>query len=407
MGITRRSLLTGAGLWATAGLLAGCRSEAANTLQMRVLKGSIPAQMVKRFHDRLRKTAGDSPATSLKITPASNLADLFTLLQTLKQPGDSQPANALPLLPRSVPSPVLNLVTLGDYWLATAIAQGLIQPLDSTSWQQWSTLPERWQNLVIRDNNGKPDVAGKVWAAPYSWGTTMIIYRADRFAAEGWQPPTNWADLWRSDLKGWISLPDNAREVIGLTLKHLGHSYNTPDLRALPELESQLIALNQQAKLYSSNNYLQPLILGDTAVAVGWSTDILPLIRSDRAAYAPGKRQYAAVVPTSGTALWANLWVQPAGSTPNSILQTQLNQWIDFCWQSDVAPQLSLLSGATSPIVLTMDPTTLPANLNEEPLLLPSTLILDNSDFLLPLEPETIEQYHQLWQKMRRSNITG
>ncbi len=403
MGMTRRSLLMGAGLLATADLMAGCAQKSADTLAIRVLKGTIPPQMEGRFR-QLQRKAGTAAKLPLSIKPEPKLEGLFKLLQTIKQQdGNQSTQRGLPFFPQGSSQSWIDLLTLGDYWLATAITQGLLQPFDVAGWERWTALPQRWQALVTRDEQGNPTSSGKVWAAPYSWGTTLIVYRADRFAAEGWQPPTDWADLWRSDLHGWVSLPENPREVIGLTLKHLKQSYNVPDLTAVKGLEPQLVALNQQAKLYSSDSYLQPLILGDTAVAVGWSTDILPLLRSDRAANSPDKRKFAAVVPLSGTALWANLWVRPAFSSLSPNTQTLLNQWIDFCWQTDVAIQLSLLSGATSPIVPTLDPTRLPANLLAEPLLLPSSQIFDRSEFLLPLAPETINQYRQLWRTIRRT----
>ncbi|MCS6813764.1 MAG: extracellular solute-binding protein [Cyanobacteria bacterium] len=402
MGITRRSLVMGAGMLATSSLLAGCATDPGSTVHVRILKGSIPVQMVKRFRDRYSMTSQGSSSV-LVVKPESTLSDLFALLQALKsQKMQPSQGRRLPFLPQQQPSPLVDLVTMGDYWLATAIRQGLIQPLQPSAWSQWEKLPNRWRELVTRDNQGKPSSDGQVWAAPYGWGTTVIAYRADRFGQEGWLPPQDWADLWRPELQGWISLPDNAREVIGLALKRLGQSYNTADLTAVNDLEAQLVALNRQAKLYSSSNYLEPLILGDTAVAVGWSTDILPLLRTDRAAHGPDKRLYGAVIPASGTALWANLWVRPADSQLNSITQDILNQWIDFCWESGVAPQLSLLSGTTSPIIPELDITSLPTSLTTEPLLSPAAEILDHSEPLLPLTDVTIEQYRQLWRRIRQ-----
>ena len=99
-----------------------------------------------------------------------------------------------------------------------------------------------------------------------------------------------------------ISLPDSAREVIGLTLKKLGKSYNTQQLDRVPNLKKELASLHQQVKLYSSDAYLQPLILGDTWLAVGSSGDLLPLLQT--------QKDIALVVPVSGTALWTDLWVE-------------------------------------------------------------------------------------------------
>ena len=40
----------------------------------------------------------------------------------------------------------------------------------------------------------------------------------------------DWADLWRPDLAGKISMVDSPREVVGAVLKYMGASYNTNDI---------------------------------------------------------------------------------------------------------------------------------------------------------------------------------
>jgi len=42
----------------------------------------------------------------------------------------------------------------------------------------------------------------------------------------------DWADLWRPDLAGRISMVDSPREVVGAVLKYMGTSYNTIDINA-------------------------------------------------------------------------------------------------------------------------------------------------------------------------------
>lgn len=127
-------------------------------------------------------------------------------------------------------------MTLGDYWIRVAIKNKLIQPLDVSKLKQWSSLPQRWQELAKRNDQGQIDPQGKVWAVPYRWGNTVIVYRRDKFLQEfGWTP-SDWSDLWRSELRSRISLLDQPREVIGLVLKKLGQSYNTKNLD-IPNLE--------------------------------------------------------------------------------------------------------------------------------------------------------------------------
>jgi len=366
--VKRRSLLLGAATLALSQLAAGCDSKP--ILKIRSLKNGIPAQLVSKFSREVQ------PSPLLQVTQEGQLKEVFALLQEWKQdPKSKNPAN---------------LVMLGDYWLTLAIRQKLIQPIEPAKFANWPQLPERWQKLVRRNDDGQLDPKGKIWGAPYRWGSTVIAYRTDKFKALEWTP-TDWKDLWRAELRDRISLPDSAREVIGLTLKKLGKSYNTQQLAQVPNLKKELASLHPQVKLYSSDSYLQPLILGDTWLAVGSSGDLLPLLQN--------QKDIALVVPVSGTALWTDLWVEPASSgNPVSLVE----KWIDFCLQPRVAPQLSLLAKASSPIIVGMKPEDLPFAIRTNPVLLPDAKILAASDFLLPLPDAGIAEYRSLWQEIRQ-----
>ncbi|HEY9846590.1 MAG TPA: extracellular solute-binding protein, partial [Candidatus Caenarcaniphilales bacterium] len=226
------------------------------------------------------------------------------------------------------------------------------------------------------------------WGAPYRWGTTMIAYRKDKFKRLGWTP-TDWQDLWRPELQRRISLLDQPREVIGLTLKKLGYSYNSDNLLAIANLKPELQALHQQVKLYSSNAYLQPLLLGDTWLAVGWSTDILPTLRQNNL--------IGAVIPQSGTALWADVWVQPA-TVAKAPSPAFLNQWIDLWWQPSFTSQLLRLNKGGFPILPEAE-----LSKASRTLLFPDKGSLSHSEFLKPLAASTIDQYRTLWLEIRRA----
>jgi putative spermidine/putrescine transport system substrate-binding protein len=380
----RRSFLVSAGGLALSQLTAGCSRGSSADLKVRLLKDSIPAQLTGEFRRELQQPS------RLSFDPEEQLKELFNRLQAWKK----QATNIDPPSPfsfaRRQPPAVANLVTIGDFWLAQAIQQELIQPLDIAELSGWQQLPNRWKLLVERNSQGEVDKSGAVWGAPYRWGSTVIAYRRDKFQELGWTP-TDWSDLWRPELKDRISLLSSPRETIGLTLKKLGHSYNTLDLAQVNNLEKELLALHQQARLYSSDKYLQPLMLGDTWLAVGWSTDLLSLRSHDR--------QIEVVVPRSGTALWADLWVQPkSNANPNSAL---VKKWINFCWQPKPAIEITLFSEGTSPIINGMKPANLPQDIQSNPLLLPDEEILDRSEFLLPLPKEVQEEYLSLWREVR------
>lgn len=380
----RTFLLTS--LAAIASSLSGC-SNSQNLLEVILLQGSIPPQLIGDFHKAIARTE------QIKLNPEINLQKILELLIAWQQPERSSSViDSIPLVGKNVTDRA-NLVTLGDYWLHKAIADNLIQPLDTTQLEGWDSLPTIWQKLVKRDREGNLNPQGEVYGAPYRFGNTLIAYRKDKIAGT----PTDWSDLWREELQDRISLVDNYREVIGLTLKKLGYSYNTSDLSQVPNLESELLQLQQQVKLYSSDDYLQPLVLGDTWLAVGWSTDILELTKR--------YSDIGVVVPASGTSLWADVWVQPSQqneTSTNETISSLLTTWINFCWSTKAAKQIVLFTNGLSPILTGQNKLNI-AQLEKNPVLQSTLAAFDKSEFVYPLSPETEKEYLNLWKQIRQS----
>lgn len=374
--MNRRTLLLASGTLALNYLLAGCsRQEAA--LRVRLLANSIPPQILQEFQHRLQ---------AVRFLNSSQLAELFKLLTVWQSPAPKGFRFRLPIVAK--PAVVDDLVTLGDFWLAAAVQQKLIQPLPLETISGWQQLPPKWQRLVRRDSQGQPSDTGQLWAAPYRWGSLVIAYNVEQFKHLGWTP-SSWNDLWRPELRGNLSLLDSARTTIGLTLKKLGQSVNAADLEAVPNLLAELRALHQQVKFYSSDAYLQPLLLGDSWIGVGWSTEVLPVVERDR--------RIAAVIPETGTILTADLWVRPAKPANAT---APIKEWLEFCWQPKIAEQISLLSLAASPILVTKNRAQLPIAIQQKPLLLPPSEVIERSEFLLPVANSG--QYRRLWETVRQ-----
>ncbi|NJK33590.1 MAG: extracellular solute-binding protein [Oscillatoriales cyanobacterium SM2_2_1] len=347
MTITRRTLL-----WGSAIALTGCRAFAPE-IDFRIagLSGALPNQVIDRFRNEFHRP------TELK--PANTPVELWRWLQ-------------------SPPVPAADVVSLGDGWLASARTQGQIQPLPDR-WQelipQFAELPIFWQNQGL----------GGGWGIPYRWGSTAIAYRTNLISP----PIRRWEDLWRPELKHRLSLPDDPREVIGLVLKTLGQSYNHPDPEQVPGLMSRLKSLHQQVLLYSSDAYAAPFLSENTWVAVGWTTDLLPLVER--------YPNVAVTIPEEGTALWYDLWVLPR-------IQRQLElacRWMNFCLTPAIAGQISTYTAATSPLsrdrLGLAEPT-----LREQEKFFPDA-IFENSETLSPLSDRQTLKYEKLWQSMRLS----
>jgi putative spermidine/putrescine transport system substrate-binding protein len=376
--VNRRSFLWGISSLTIASLLSACEEN--YDLKIALLQGSIPIQLLVALQKESRKLG------TIKFQPQSTLEDIYNLLLTWQGKAPvPEKNNSTFSLPQFFPDRSLStpddLVTLGAYWLNLAIAEKLIEPLELNKLKNWQNLPPRFQNLAIRDNESKLADNGRVWGAPYRWGCAMIAYRNDKFAELGWQPQ-DWSDLWRKDITRKFSLLNQPREILGLILKKLGYSYNTKDLNSISELKSQWIALQKQVKFYDNTNYLQPLILGDTWLAVGWSTDILQIVE--------GYSNISAVIPDSGTSLWADIWVRPRQKNNNPQQLEKIYDLIDFCWQEKSAKQINLFTNGVSPIMGS------PLKSNPK---IPqmSSEVLAKSEFIETLPPVSIKQYEDLW----------
>ncbi|KAH9687655.1 spermidine/putrescine-binding periplasmic protein [Citrus sinensis] len=194
--------------------------------------------------------------------------------------------------------------------------------------------------VYLRSNDaGEIDPRGKIWAAPYRWGTMAIGYKKSKFQNHNLAPIEDWKDPWRPELAGRISMVNSPREVIGSVLKYMGASYNSNniDLQVAGgkiAVQQNLALLANQVRLFDSTHYLKAFGIGDVWVAVGWSSDVLPAVKR--------MSNVAVVVPKSGASLWADLWAIPAASR----LETKqiggqvrgpsplIHQWIEFCLQT-------------------------------------------------------------------------
>ncbi|XP_022861205.1 uncharacterized protein LOC111381639 isoform X2 [Olea europaea var. sylvestris] len=192
----------------------------------------------------------------------------------------SNPFNKGKVNPKSAAA--ADAITLGDSWLSLAINKGLIEPIEGAEDQDWfQGLSDKWKVYLRRSCEGKLDSQGRIWAAPYRWGSMVIAYNKKEFRKHNLAPI--------------------------------------------------------EVRLFDSLHYLKAFGVGDVWVAVGWSSDVLPAAKR--------MSNVAVIVPRSGASLWADLWAVPAASrlTTDQIggrvrgPSPPLYQWIEFCLQPERA----------------------------------------------------------------------
>jgi putative spermidine/putrescine transport system substrate-binding protein len=249
-----------------------------------------------------------------------------------------------------------------------------------------------------------------LWAVPYKVQALVIIYRQSLFSENGddQSPFASWRDLLQPQLRQSIALPNHPRLVIGLAQKIQSGSFNavlegsnktsdqTSDKTSDKTLEKTdrqladtLVKLNLQVKTYDSENSLKALVNEDVKAVVAWSGDAVAALKR--------YRDLRMFIPPEGSLLSADMWVRPKGAE----MSTAAQNWIDFCWQSGPATQISVSEKGISPIFLKGDralPETLAGGLF-------STEVLQNSEPLLPIPAVLKTAYLDLWEQTRSAQI--
>ncbi|KAL2547980.1 putrescine-binding periplasmic protein-related [Forsythia ovata] len=366
------------------------------------LQNSLPPLWFKEFLQ--------SQGKRVKLRPQfrRSLHDIFYELSNPFKKGKVNPKSAV----------AADVITLGDSWLSLAIDKGLIEPMEGAEDQDWfQSLSDKWKVYLRRSSDGKLDFQGRIWAAPYRWGSMVIAYNKKEFRKRNLAPIEDWADLWRPELAGKISMVDSPREIVGAVLKYMGASYNTTNIDfqvvgGKHAVLQKLSLLVQQVRLFDSLSYLKAFGVGDVWVAVGWSSDVLPAAKR--------MSNVAVIVPSSGTSLWADLWAVPAASR----LATDriggrvrgpsppLYQWIEFCLQPERAlPFKKEAIVGASPITLeapieelqevTKGRLKLDTNLVAN---VPPAEILARCELLEPLSDDAISEYQWLLGNLQKSN---
>ena len=375
--MNRRSFLAGAGGLTVTALLAGCQRGAAPSLRLAMLANSVPAQLLNAFQQLPQ-------GSNVAVTPEDSLVKLYGLLQQWHRQTESEEA---------VPTTEADWVSLADYWLAPAIRQELVQPLEVSALTHWNDLATVWPELVRRTAAVLPSPDGSIWAVPYRWSHLVLLYDRDRLPRNS-APLTTWADLLRPELRRRVALPNHPRLVLGLAQKSLGSSANAEDPAATEGLEPFLADLHDQVRVYDSDRYLEMLLIGDATAVVAWSDDALPLLKR--------YRQLAVAVPPEGTLLSAQLWVRPqAIAAASEQAASTARRWLDFCLDADFATQLAIFGQGTSTRLWGVERSQLPEPLQTPPTIALPPPVAKQSEFLLPLSAAAEDRYSQIWQRLR------
>lgn len=268
-----------------------------------------------------------------------------------------------------------SIIYPSDYMVARMVELKLLRPLDKSRLSGLDNLLPKFTD--------SPNDPGNLYSVPMSWGTTGLVYNADKLK----EPPEDWDYLWKNKdlLFRKISLLEDLREVMGATLRMLGYSYNSKNPKEIEAAFKKLVELKPAVATLTTDAWKDQLISGDLYIAMAYSADALNAAKEN-----PNIRY---VIPKSGTSLWNDRMVIPKAA-PNV---DAAYAWLNYMLEPSVAAQLSerLLFATPNQAAYEI----LPESLRNNTGLFPPENLLSKSENIAPLGSfdETYENY---WTKL-------
>ena len=140
-----------------------------------------------------------------------------------------------------------DIILASDYAISTLRKDGMLLPLDRSLLSNWENI-----NPLYMDQYFDPE---NVYSVPYTVGVPVIVYDPNQVEGE----ITGFADLWDEQFRDGLWLINDARVMLGETLKMLGYSYNTTDEAQINEALEKLYELKPNVRVLDYDltyNYL-------------------------------------------------------------------------------------------------------------------------------------------------------
>jgi spermidine/putrescine transport system permease protein len=211
-----------------------------------------------------------------------------------------------------------DLTVASDYMVEIMKKQNLLEELNKENLPNLKNIGSQFMNL--------PFDRGNKYSVPYMWLAGIIAVDTSKVPENMIQ---SYADLWKTELKDSITLLDDERVIIGMTLKKLGYAMNETDPAALDKAKEELKKLQANVKAYDSDSPKTMLINGESKAIFAWGAEGSLAKRE--------KDSVKMVIPKEGLFLQQDNFVIPKDA--KNIRAAEL--FIDFIMEPEISAEIS------------------------------------------------------------------
>ena len=268
-----------------------------------------------------------------------------------------------------------DLVIGSDYIIDIARKQDLLQELDKSKIPNYANLDEGYLSKFYDPENK--------YTVPYSAGSPVILYDEEKIGME----INGYEDLWNEKLKGKLLLIDDARNIIGITLKSMGESMNTTDSDKLSAAKDKLMKLKDNIHHLNYTNPHESLISGDVDIAYLFSSQAYLALEA--------RPELKVVFANEGIGFGIDSWFIPKGAQNSDNAHKFLNYITDAENGAKITEQIMYLSPNKAAREF------LPDTIKNNPIFNIPSEKLHNSEFILDIG-DTAEEYTKIWTEFKQ-----
>ena len=274
-------------------------------------------------------------------------------------------------------NPGYDVIVPSNDFVERMIAADILQKLDHSKIPNFNNIEKEFQ-----DKDFDPQ---RKYSLPYMWGTMGVGYRKSKMK-EG--IPNSWKYLFESSLySGKIALLGEARTILGITLKYLGYSLNTTNVKEIAEAEALLIKQKPHIKTFADDNGQDLLLSGECDIVMEWNGDILQVIEEDD--------DLAYIVPQEGSIVWEDTLVIPKGAPhPDNA-----HKFINFILDGKVGAEIANFIQYATPNRAAKQ--YLPKEYLNNPAIFPSQEALARLESTLYLGEKAVRLYDEAWTRIQ------
>lgn len=155
-----------------------------------------------------------------------------------------------------------DIVFADDYIIEVVIAEGLAQKLDTSRLETYGNLNPVFMSQFYDPQNE--------YTVPHGAGIPLIVYDPALTDVE----IKGYGDLWNPALEDNVAITANYRVINGITLKTLGESMNTEDLKVIQAAGDKLLELAPNIRVINDSNTQDFLISGEVAAAFLYTSQV-------------------------------------------------------------------------------------------------------------------------------------